>query len=106
MDDQTENQTPLSWISPPDRACEIYANASHVTWTVDDVRIRLGQMVQDPNRPTPGKDFRGVIEERAAITITWRIAKAAALDLLRAVQHYEEVNGEIKLDVKLPGSIP
>jgi hypothetical protein len=48
----------LRWIKSPDGICEVYANAVHVTWTQDDVRIRLGQLVNDPETPNPGTDSR------------------------------------------------
>ena len=113
MDEAAENdalqEAPtarLPWVKSPKGIAEIYANSIHITWSLDDIRIRLGQIVDNPETPNPGKDFRGAIEERAAITFTWRNAKLAILDLARAIQNYEKVNGEINLSVQLPPSAP
>lgn len=103
--DDSESSSTLPWIKSPKGIFEIYANSTHITWSLDDVRIRLGQVIDSPETPTPGMNFRGAIEERAALTITWRNAKLAAYELMRAVQHYEETNGEISMDVKLPHSM-
>ena len=92
----------LPWIQSPNGVSEVYANAMHLTWTQDDVRIRLGQVVGDPKTPNPGKDFRGANEERAAITLPWRRAKALRNQLTTIIDNYEKANGPINLDIKLP----
>ena len=46
-------------------------------------------------------EFKGAVEERAAVTITWRNAKLMRNQLSDLIQAYEEVNGEINIGVKL-----
>ena len=104
-DDEQEAQK-LPWIKSPAGVLEVYANSIHITWSLDDVRIRLGQVVDNPETPNPGEGFKGAIEERAAVTFSWRAAKVAINELARAIQHYEKVNGEIQVGVQLPSSIP
>jgi hypothetical protein len=99
-------QSPLPWIKSPSGVFNVYANSVHITWSVDDVRIRLAQVVDNPETPTPGKDFRGASEERAALTVSWRMAKLLRDELARAIENFEKTNGPIKGDVKLPVSIP
>jgi hypothetical protein len=94
--------TVLSWAKSPEGIFEVYANAMHVTWTQDDVRIRLGQVVDDPNTPNPGAGFRGINEERAAVTFPWRYAKSLRNQLTNIIERYEKANGPINLDIKLP----
>lgn len=90
------------WVESPDGVYEIYANSIHITWSLDDLRIRLGQLVNSPDTPTPGPAFKGVIQERAAVTLSWRGAKIFRDQLIAIIHNYETVNGEIKVDVKLP----
>lgn len=106
MTEFTQEEQKLPWIKSPAGVLDVYANSIHVTWSLDDVRIRLGQVVDSPETPNPGEGFKGAIEERAAVTFTWRAAKIVISQLARAVQHYEKVNGEIQLDVRLPPSMP
>ncbi len=77
---------------------EIYTNYTHASWTKFDVRVRLGQLV-----PITGaiaaKDF--VVEERAAVTFAWPLAKLLAIQLAHLVQSYEKENGEI-VPLRLP----
>jgi hypothetical protein len=95
----------LEWIKPPQGAVEIYANNIHITWTLDDVRVRLAQVVTSPKTPNPGTDYAGANEERAAVTFSWRNAKLLLNQLAQVIKLYEEANGEIKTDIKLPLAI-
>ena len=104
MTDQEKKNTPISWIKSPDGIFEIYANMSHMVWSLDDVRIRLGQIIDSPETPNPGPDFKAVTEERAAVTFTWRAAVLLRDQLSRLIESYEATNGPIKVDVKLPPS--
>jgi hypothetical protein len=96
----------LSWIKSACGVAEIYANSIHTTWSLDDVRIRFGQVVDSPETPTPGEKFIGVVEERAAVTFAWRNAKQLRDQLTRVISAFESANGEIKIDLKLPPSLP
>jgi hypothetical protein len=101
-DNQKQEVAP--WIKAPDGVVDVYANNFQVTWSLDDVRIRLAQLVSNPEKPTPGDRFQGANEERAAITFTWRIAKMLRNHLTQAIDGYEKINGEINIDIKLPPS--
>lgn len=96
----------LQWIESPEGVFEVYANAMHITWTVDDLRIRLAQIVNNPDTPNPGAGFLGVAEERAAVTFSWRGAKVLLDQLNTAIQHFEKLNGPIKVDLALPTNLP
>jgi hypothetical protein len=100
----SEDEKQLQWIRTKREFAEIYANVAHLTWSLDDVRIRLAQLVDNPDTPNPGGLFSAAAEERGAVTITWRAAKLLRDQLTSVVDSYEKVNGEIKLTVKLPPS--
>jgi hypothetical protein len=74
----------------------------HTTWTLDDVRLRLGQIVTSPESLTPGPGYKPVIEERADVTLSWRNVKIMVDELSKLIANYEKVNGEIVIQVKLP----
>jgi hypothetical protein len=98
-------QPGMSWVKSPSGIAEIYTNRIHATWSVDDVRMRLGQVVDSPQTPNPGTGFQGAIEERAAITFSWRNAKLLRDQLALMIESYEAVNGEINVNIELPPSI-
>jgi|SRR5665213_875898 len=100
-----KHQPKLPWVKSPNGIFEVYANTMHTTWSLDDVRIRLGQVVDNPKTPEPGPEFLGAAEERAAVTFSWRAAKLMRDQLTRIIDGYEKVNGEIKVDIKLPPSL-
>jgi hypothetical protein len=83
---------------------EVYANLATIQWSLDDVRVRLAQMVNSPETPNPGDDLVAIAQEKAAVTVTWRGAKIMADRLTQAVKDYERVNGEIVVDLELPKS--
>lgn len=93
------------WIKSPTGISEVYANSLHITWTLDDVRIRLAQVVNSPETPNPGPQFIGVNEERAALTISWRMAKLLRDQLILSINNFEKTNGPIKVDVTLPTNL-
>jgi hypothetical protein len=102
MDNDKATTKPIDWVKSPDGICEVYSNMVHVTWSMDDVRIRLGQLVDSPETPNPGEAFVGVSEERAAITLTWRMAKLLRDQLSGVINRYEKVNGSINISPTLP----
>lgn len=107
MGSPTANAPPtIGWIKSEDGICEVYANAVHITWSLDDVRIRLAQLVNSPATPNPGPSFVAVAEERAAISLSWRSAKILRDGLTTALAAFEKLNGPIKVDVILPANIP
>jgi hypothetical protein len=103
----SDNDKPLKleWTKSPNGVFEIYTNSTHLTWTVDDIRIRLGQMVESRESQTPGPGFKGSIQERAAVTFSWRGAKMLRNQLDAIIDSYESVNGSIKIDLTLPPSV-
>jgi hypothetical protein len=92
----------IPWVVSSKGVVEIYTNQVHATWTKDDIRIRLAQIVENPDHPNPGASFRAINEERAAVTFSWRAAKILRNQLTQLVESYEKVNGEININVTLP----
>jgi hypothetical protein len=78
---------------------EIYTNYTHMSWTLFDVRIRLGHLVSAD--PTSEISTQFVVEELGAVTFSWPQAKFIRDQLARLVASFEETNGEIK-PLKLP----
>jgi hypothetical protein len=102
MADDTPKKLPPRWERSPNGVFDVYANVSHITWTLEDIRIRLGQLVASPEARTPGKDYRSVAEERAAVTFSWRAAVLLRDQLTLLIGEFEKENGPIRLDIKLP----
>ena len=105
MSDKEQGRPPIHWIEAPDGVYEIYANMANITWSLDDLRIRLAQLVPHPEVRDPGDKYVTVAEERAAVTLTWRNAKLLRDHLTAVIENFEKTNWEIKLDVKLPGNL-
>src|SRR5713226_8225028 len=81
---------------PEDGVFETYANVVNMNWTLTDVRLRFGELIQvpDDDRPT-WENQHGILLERAAVTIPWFQAKILR-DLLDGVlKNYETINGEL-----------
>jgi hypothetical protein len=96
----------LAWVQSPNGVVQIYTNSMHTTWTLDDVRLRLGQINTSHETLTPGPGYMAVVEERADVTFSWRAAKILVGELLQIIQSYEKENGEIVIDIKLPSANP
>ena len=78
---------------------EIYTNYTHVSWTLFDVRLRLGHLVgADPSSEV---STQFVAEELRAVTFSWPQAKFIRDQLTKLVASFEETNVEIK-PLKLP----
>ena len=92
---------PIQWVISPSGTHEYYANMVHLMWSLDDVRFRIGQLVESPDASDPGPNFRAVAQESAAVTVSWRNAKLLRDQLIQLVEAYENANGEIKVDVAL-----
>ena len=99
-----EPKKPINWVKSPHGVFEFYANMAHMTWSVDDVRVRLGQMVNSSETPNPGPGFTAVSEERVAITFSWRNVVLIRDQLNMLIKSYEDTNGPIRVDLKLPPS--
>ncbi|MFP5227057.1 MAG: DUF3467 domain-containing protein [Acidobacteriota bacterium] len=98
----TKEKSPIQWMPAPGGVIEIYANMATIQWSLDDVRVRLAQMINSPDTPNPGGDLIAIAQEKAAITVTWRGAKIMLNNLSDAIAAYERANGEIITDLKLP----
>jgi hypothetical protein len=81
------------WVRREDSA-EVYSNMFFLDWSATDVRVRFGQMIptttERENNMVPF-----IIEENAAVTMTWAQIKALRDGLANAVERYERTNGEI-----------
>jgi hypothetical protein len=96
----------IHWIPAPGGVLEIYANMATLQWSMDDVRVRVAQMINSPETPDPNQEIIPIAQEKAAVTISWRGAKIMRDYLIGAIEGYEKVNGNIVVDVKLPSSRP
>jgi hypothetical protein len=86
----TQQLRTFPW-KPVEDAPTIYANISHVGWTIDDLRITLGTL---RSATVNGNDDYEVVEE-GSVVLPWRQVKNLASTLSRVVSDYEERNGEI-----------
>jgi hypothetical protein len=87
-DEQTT--PPIPFRTNPS-APEIYANYVHLSWTLFDVRVRLGQIIPTANAPSEPKEF--VAQEVGAVTMSWGQAKFLRDSLVDAIARYETANG-------------
>jgi hypothetical protein len=94
----------MQWVPSPSGVIEIYANLATLQWSLDDVRVRVAQMINSPETPNPGDDLVAIAQERVAVTMSWRNAKRMRDSLIEAIDAYERKNGEIVIDLKLPYS--
>lgn len=81
----------FEWVSNPKGLIEIYGNYAHASWTLYDVRMLVGKL-----RPELGDSSKFVVEEQAAIYITWPHLKSIVAALQGIIESYESVNGEIE----------
>jgi hypothetical protein len=80
------------WVKPAQPKPQLYANFTHTSWTLFDVRFLLGQLV-----PTePGITNAFVVEEQGAVTLSWPAVKGLRDSLTELIDSYEKTNGEIK----------
>ena len=83
-----------------------YANIVNLDWTLYDVRIRFGELMQVFNEADPSWiNQHGVVLEKAAIRVPWHQAKNLCQLLATVIKNYEEINGELK-EIKLPAAPP
>ena len=81
-----------------------YSNVVNVDWTLTDIRLRFGELIQvpdDEDRTWPNQ--HGVILERVAVTMPWHQAKYISQLLAAIIKNYEQINGELK-PLKLPAA--
>jgi len=73
-------------------------------WTLYDVRIRFGELMQVPNDDDPSwKNQHGIVLEKAAIRLPWHQAKTLRDLLVGLINNYEAINGEL-VPIKLPAA--
>lgn len=90
-----DKKPPIQWVNPPEGVPEYYTNMVNILWSLDDVRFRIGQLVD-------GSEPKSVIaRSSAAVTLSWRNAKLLRDDLIELINAYEKVNGEIVTKVVL-----
>ncbi len=82
----------------PDGVEEVYTNFIALSWTLFDVRMRLGQVIPTASKVT---ETGFVAEEKYGLTMAWPQAKDLLARLTDAITRYEQANGEIK-PLKLP----
>jgi hypothetical protein len=94
--------TPLE--EPEDGIFTAYSNLINLDWTLYDLRIRFGELIQVPNDEDPTwKNQHGILLERVAVTIPWHQAKILRDMLDGVIRNYEVLNGELK-QIKLPAA--
>jgi uncharacterized protein DUF3467 len=91
----------IKWVRPPEGVFEAYSNQTHLSWSLDDIRLRFAQIGLSDESLTPGDAFVSVNIEKAAITLSWRNAKILHDQLAQIIGNYEKENGEINLKPKL-----
>jgi hypothetical protein len=93
-----DKKPPIQWVKPPEGVPEYYANMVNILWSLDDVRFKVGQLVD-------GSEPKLVVAlASAAVTLSWRNAKLLRDDLIELINSYEKVNGEIVTKVVLAPS--
>jgi|HubBroStandDraft_6_1064221.scaffolds.fasta_scaffold1117993_1 hypothetical protein len=102
--EETSKKAP-DWVKSPGGVLDFYANTAHLTWSLDDVRVRFAHLIDSPKTPNPGPGFIGVAEEKVAITFSWRNAVVLRDGLNKLIESYEKTNGPINLEIKLPPAI-
>lgn len=87
----TEAFHDYKWVRSKENVPEIYGNMVNPSWTLVDVRFRIGQLV-----PVGTGNSEFVSQEQAAITVAWPYVKVLRNILTELVDSYERANGEIK----------
>jgi hypothetical protein len=94
------NITPME--EPEDGVFAAYANVVNMDWTLYDLRIRFGELMQVPNPDSPSwKNQHNIILDRVAVRLPWHQAKNLRDMLIAIIKNYEAVNGEL-VPIKLP----
>jgi len=104
---EAESKVDLSSVAfeePQEGVFYAYANIVNLNWTLTDLRIRFGELLQviDDQNPTWGAQ-RGIVLERVSVTIPWIQAKALRDMLDGVVRNFEVLNGELRT-AKLPAA--
>jgi len=90
-----DKKPPIKWVIPPEGIPDYYANMVSILWSLDDVRFKIGQLV-DCSEPK-----LVVARASAGVTLSWRNTKLLRDDLIELINSYEKVNGEIVTNVNL-----
>jgi hypothetical protein len=103
---QSVDLTKIPLEQPEDGVFSVYSNIVNLDWTLYDVRLRFGELIQVPDDANPSwENQHGVVLETAAVRLPWHQAKLLRNMLDQVVRNYEEVNGELK-PITLPASGP
>jgi hypothetical protein len=90
-----EETNPIEWIAPDEGVVDCYANFVYANWTTYDVRVRFGQVTVVPNAKT-AEESKWIVNEKAAVTMTFHEAKHLRNLLHSIIKDYESKNGELK----------
>ena len=106
---ETNNETtePKNFraLEAEDGVHSFYGNVVALNWTLTDVRIRIGELIQiTPEEPAVWNTLNPVVEERAAFTLPWLQAKKLKNELQELVESYEKLNGPIGPVILPPGT--
>ena len=95
----------LPLLEPEDGVFNAYSNVVNMNWTLTDVRLRFGELLQvpDDDRPT-WENQHGILLERVSVAIPWHQAKVLRDMLAGITRNYEEINGDLK-PIKLPAPV-
>ena len=91
---------------PEEGVFSVFSNLVNLDWTLYDIRLRFGELLQVPNEDNPTwENQHGILLEKAAIRLPWHQAKLLRNMLDHVLRNYEEANGELK-PITLPASGP
>lgn len=80
----------IKYVIPEDGLYECYANNFLFTWTIFDLRMRFGRLVNVEENGT------FVVEQDVSVHMSWTEAKQFADVLQNLLQAFEKANGPIK----------
>lgn len=84
----------VEFVEPKDGVFRTYANYHGLGWTVYDVRLLFGELID----VLPEKF---IIEEVAHVTLSWQQAKLLSNGLSEIIRKYEAANGPLE-PIKVP----
>lgn len=96
-----DKKPPIQWVRPPEGVPEYYGNMVNMVWSLDDVRFKIGQLIDGSQSTESGRGFTAVAMPSAAVTLSWRNVKLLRNDLINLIEAYEKVNGEISTAIVL-----
>ena len=92
MDANEQRGVPITGLLESEPLDSIYANTTDLQWTLTDVTVRFGEVVQR----VVANASEAKIREKAVVTIPWWQAKLLRDMLSDLISRYENLNGELK----------